>query len=130
MTKKDSRRHEQRLAAIGVYKPFVSANDSGLCVESYPLTALIAPGGCDPETGPFQTYKISDCSLARIGQDPVVTTGRIMIGQDALAIVGNYLAGFHAPAYARAKEQDDAAVLESSRKLASERTCKEHFSRA
>lgn len=110
ITAKTARLWERSLRAHNVYKPYVGADNGTIYIESYPLTAIIKDAPVDPELGPCYAYKITDASLSRIGQDPVLHTGRIFFGQDSVAIVGNYLVGFHEKAYARAKEQDTVAL--------------------
>lgn len=110
MTRKQAVVIERQLRAVGVYKPYVSTTDDVLYFESYPLTAVIK-NGFDTEMGPLHTVKITDCSLSRIGADPVLTTCRVFLGQDLVGVVGHLLMDFHEKAYARASAQDrDAAA--------------------
>lgn len=81
-----------------------------MVIESYPLTVYVGTGALDPEMGPTQTYKVTDCSLPRIGQDSTITTGRIFFGQDVIARVACLLLDYHGPAYERAHAQDAAAL--------------------
>jgi hypothetical protein len=108
MTRKQATLLERKLRAVGVYKPYVGAdNTTGTAfVESYPLTAIITPGPVDPEMGPVQNIKITDCTLARIGQDSVLTTSRVFIGQDLIQRVSELLMDFHGPAHERSIKQD------------------------
>jgi hypothetical protein len=110
MTRKQAILIERVLRARGVYRPDVSAEGERMFVESYPLTAIVENGPCDPEMGPVQKIKVTDCSLSRIGQDPVLTTDRVFIGQDLIARITEHLLAFHEVSYARAKEQDSKAV--------------------
>jgi len=104
---------ERALRARGVYKPYVSMDMERLYIESYPLTAIIT-SGFDPEQGPTQNVKITDCTLPRIGQDATITTLRLFIGQDVCQHVGQALMDFHGPAHARATEQDRAAARKNN----------------
>jgi len=108
---------ERRLRASGVYKPYVSVDSDRLYIESYPLTAIVTNGGCDPEKGPVQNVKITDCTLPRLGLDPVISTFRLFMGQDVCQHVGAALRGFHGPAHTRAVEQERALTS----KLAADR---------
>jgi hypothetical protein len=108
MTRQTARINERRLRASGVYKPYVSVDGNRLFIESYPLTAIVTDGGCDPEQGPVQNVKITDCTLPRLGLDPVISTFRLFMGQDVCQHVGAALRGFHGPAHARAVEQERA----------------------
>jgi hypothetical protein len=109
MTRKQASKSEAILRSRGVYKPYVSVTDGILSIESYPLTAIVKDGGCDPEMGPVQTVKIIDHSLARTGVDPVLTTERVFLGQSLLGRVAGLLTAFHGTSYERAKAQDAAA---------------------
>jgi hypothetical protein len=111
MTRKEAIRHERSLRARGVYKPYVSMDGARLLIESYPLTAAVSPGPCDPELGPIQCVKVTDCTLPRIGEDSTVTTFRVFLGQDLLARVAESLLSFHGPAHARAIAQEDAMTM-------------------
>lgn len=109
MTRKNAQVIERRLRGRGVYKPFVSCSDNGaVFIESYPLTVIVTQGAVDPEMGPTTYLKLNDCTLARIGQDATIATRRIFIGQDMETHVSQLLMDFHAPSYARAKEQESA----------------------
>jgi hypothetical protein len=109
MTRKQAIRIERDLKARGVYKPFVSTDGDLMYVESYPLTAIIRDGGCDPEMGPAQNIKITDCSLARTGQDSTITTARAFMcsGPNVIRLVAELLVSFHGPAHERAVQQDE-----------------------
>jgi len=114
MTQKQARKTEQILKSRGVYKPYVSMDGAVLFVESYPLTAVVTSGAVDPEMGPFQCVKITDCSLPRIGQDAVVSTDRVFLGQDLLGRVAALLASFHTAAHSRAEQQDYDSIRRNS----------------
>src|ERR1041385_6547203 len=105
MTRKQAILIERRLRAMGVYKPYVSMDGATLCVESYPLTALVTHGAVDPEMGPVECVSLRDSSLARIGQDTKITSRRIFLGQDVIQHTGQLILDFHAPAYERASQQ-------------------------
>ena len=111
MTRKTAVRIERDLRARGVYKPYVSADTEGrVFVESYPLTATVTHAATvDPEMGPFDNIKVTDCSLARIGLDNVLTVARVFLGQPVFQRVGELLLAFHEHSFARALEQDTAA---------------------
>jgi hypothetical protein len=89
---------------MGVYKPYVSMDGSALLIDRI----LSADCAVDPEIGPTQCVKVTDCTLPRIGQDPTITTFRLLLGQDALGRVAESLLSFHQMAYARAMEQEAA----------------------
>ena len=111
MTRKHAALIERRLKGLGVYRPYVSADSEGrVFVESYPLTAVITHGACDPEFGPAECVKVTDCTLARIGQDSTVTTSRVFIGQDVIGRVSEHLTALWDSAHARSVEQDYAAL--------------------
>ena len=109
MTRAIAVKIERRLRGIGVYKPYVTAQGDRLEIESYPLTAIITTG-FDDEMGPTHNVKITDCTMARLGQSTTISTMRVFIGQDLIGTVGQLLVDFHAPAYARACEQDGQSV--------------------
>ena len=107
MTRKTALTIERRLKAHGVYRPYVASDSDGrLFAESYPLTVMVVNSGCDPDAGPFHTLKLTDCSLPRIGQDPVITTRRVFFGQPMEQHIAQLLTDFHGPAYERASAQD------------------------
>jgi len=108
MKRKDAARFERELKARGVYKPFVSKDGDILAVESYPLTVYVGAETVDPEQGPFQPLKLSDCSLPREGREPVVREGRLYLGQSAAQIIAAMLLAEFPTAHARALAQDSA----------------------
>jgi len=111
MTRKAAVAVEQRLRALGVYRPYVSADSEGrVFVESYPLTAVITHGACDPEMGPTECVKVTDCTLPRLGQDSTVTTSRVFIGQAVIGRVAEHFLAFWDVAHARSVEQDYDAL--------------------
>lgn len=109
MTRKNAGLIERRLRARGVYRPYVTMEDSVLCVESYPLTCYVRDGLVDPEQGPVKCLKLNDCTLPRIGQDATIATHRVFMGQDLEQHIAQFLMDFHGPAYERAQEQERAA---------------------
>jgi hypothetical protein len=118
MTRQHCRMMERRLRGDGVYKPYVTSDFEGrVHIESYPLNAIVTDGGCDPEEGPALNVKVTDCTLPRLGLDPVISTFRLFMGQDVCQHVGAALRGFHGPAHTRAVEQERALTS----KLAADR---------
>ena len=111
MTRKYAARIEKRLKSYGVYKPYVSSETDGrVLIESYPLTATIWPAKTDPDVGPVQGLTVLDCSLPREGQDDLITSQRILMGQDALHRAAEVLRAYHPVAYARAKAQESETM--------------------
>lgn len=109
MTRKQATLLERVLRQRGVYRPFVSMDGEILSIESYPLTAYVRPGAVDPEMGPVQCVRISDCTRSRDGLDSTLTTARVFIGQDVIQMCAQLLLDFHEKAHARAMEQDKVA---------------------
>jgi hypothetical protein len=110
MTRQHCRMMERRLRGDGVYKPYVSFDSERLYIESYPLTAIVTNGGWDSEEGPVQNVKITDCTLPRLGLDPLIWTFRLFMGQDVCQHVSAALKRFHGPAHTRAIEQERAVT--------------------
>jgi hypothetical protein len=111
MTRKQATLLERVLRQRGVYRPYVSMDADVLAIESYPLTAYVRPGAVDPEMGPVQCVRISDCTRSRDGLDSTLTTARVFIGQDVIQTCAQLLLDFHGPAHARAMEQDKLASV-------------------
>jgi hypothetical protein len=109
MTRKQASRIERNLKACGVYRPYVEGDKEAMYIESYPLNVIIRDGQ-DGLRGPFQSVRVNDSTLPRLGQDATVAEWRVYFGQDLCSHVSALLASLHPVAYARAKEQDSAAL--------------------
>lgn len=105
MTRKNAIKTEKELKARGVYKPYVTQDGDTFLFESYPLTARIK-GVFDTERGPVMNVTITDCSL----NYAKVASVNLHFGQDTISNVAPLLISLHPEAYARAKEQERAAM--------------------
>ncbi len=106
----ESQAWQKRVRAMGVYKPFVTESDGTWWIESYPLSARVE-WMYDKNIGRYYEVKVTDEGLKRLEGDvylPRVFT--VTLGEDLLAVVGRVLLTLHPEAYARAKEQDRAAI--------------------
>jgi hypothetical protein len=109
LTRKQAVRIERNLKDRGAYKPYVTMSDGVLSIESYPLTAYIRDG-FDRELGPTQNVRLSDCTLPRLGQESLIATLTLQFGQCIEQHVSALILQHHQEAYARAKDQESAAV--------------------
>ena len=115
MTRKDATRLERELRAREVYKPYVGADTENIYVESYPLTAIIRKAiEVDPQLGPYQHVKLTDCTLPRLGLDSTVRFERLYVGQVLQQHVAAWLLSLHAEAHARSIEQDYQAMCRNA----------------
>ena len=109
MTRKAASILERQLKAYGVYKPYVSQDGGFTSIESYPLSASMFEV-FSAEEGPHWSITVYDCSLARIGMDSKIDHTFTRFGQDVIAQAAKLLKAHHTEAYARAKQQDTAAL--------------------
>jgi hypothetical protein len=105
MTRKVALQNEKHFRNLGVYKPYCTMDEGKFLVDSYPLSVTLQPEQADA-IGCYHDYKITDCSLARTGNDPKVAEGRIYLGQHWPSVIAGQLKTLHPEAYKRAKDQE------------------------
>ena len=140
MTRKDAVRIERTLKELGVYKPYVSDEPEMVyhfrcfrklmgdaiplgkvrTFDSYPLSARIVPA-FNPQHGIVYQVTVTDCTLPRIGQDPVVACATLLTSSLERPIA-DILTRLHPIAHERARRQEGAILAQ--RRTVKECACK------